>query len=154
MSRTCEWRDINHKAAAGRHRPPSSFRGAYISAPSSEKWNDDVRPRPPRTQLRRDAAPRRLVDCPRAHRPGPRQLRRLRDVGGVGQPLLRMGTVSLAVLLAAHPDHLVAALSRIPDTDFSRRLSRHLLLLSQGLLPGLLPRSGRLRGRRAAPRLQ
>src|SRR5206468_4620691 len=126
----------------------------YISAPSSEKWNDDVRPRPPRTQLRCHLAPRRLVDRPRPHGAGPRQLRRLRDMGGLGQPLLRMGAVPLPVLLTADPDDLVAALSRIPDPDFSRRLSRHLLLLSQSLLPGLLPRSGCLRRRRAAPRLQ
>src|SRR5207247_8553980 len=114
--------------------------------------NADVRPRPPRTQLRCHLAPRRLVDRPRPHGAGPRQLRRLRDMGGLGKPLLRMGTVSLPVLLAADPDDLVAALSRIPDSDFSRRVSRHLLLLSQGLLSGLLPRSRRLRRRRAAPR--
>src|SRR5207244_9904700 len=126
----------------------------YISAPSSEKWHDDFGPRPARTQLGRDAPPRRLVDRPRAHGVGPRQLRRLRDLGGLGQPLLRMGTLSLALLLAADPDDVVAALSRIPDPDFSRCLSRHLLLLSQGLLPGVLPRSRRLRRRRAAPPLQ
>src|SRR6266516_3647642 len=100
----------------------------YISAPSSEKWNDNVRPRPARTQLGCDAAPRRLVDCPRAHGARPRQLRRLRDVGRLGEPVLRMGTVSLAVLLTPDPDDVVAALSRIPDPDLSRRVSRHLLL--------------------------
>src|SRR6266566_2576043 len=126
----------------------------YISAPSSEKWNDDFRPRPPGTQLRRHAAPRRLVDRARTHGAGPRQLRHLRDLGGLDQPLLRMGTVPLAVLLAADPDDVVAALSRIPDPGFPRRLSRNLLLLSQGLLPRLLPRSGGVRRGRAAPRLQ
>src|SRR5439155_13635471 len=125
----------------------------YISAPSSEKWHDDFAPRPARTQLGRDAAPRRLVDRPRAYRAGPRQLRHLRHVGRLGWKQVRMGTVSLTLLLAADPDDVVAALSRIPDPDFSRRLSRHLLLLSQGLLPGVLPRSRRLRRRRAAPRL-
>src|SRR5213078_2421337 len=125
----------------------------YISAPSSEKWNDDLRPRPPGTQLRRHPAPRRLVDRPRAHGAGPRQFRRLRDMGCLGQRQLRVGPLPVAVLLAADPDDVVAALSRISDPDFSRRLSRNLLLLSQGLLSGLLPRSRRLRRRRAAPRL-
>src|SRR5207247_6145560 len=126
----------------------------YISAPSSEKWNDDVRPRPPRTQLRCHLAARRLVDRSRTHGAGPRQLRRLRDMGGLGQPLLRMGTVPLAVLLAADPDDVVAAFSRLSDSDFPRRLPRHLLLLSQSLLPGVFPRSRRLWRGRAPTRLQ
>src|SRR6266576_3572172 len=126
----------------------------YISAPSSEKWNDNVRPRPPGTQFRRHTAPRCVVDGPRAHRAGPRQFRRLRHLGGLGQPLLRVGPLPVAVLLAADPDDLVAALARLSDPDLSRRVSRHLLLLSHGLLPGLLPRSRRLRRRRTAPQVQ
>src|SRR2546427_10486539 len=65
-----------------------------------------------------------------------------------------MGTVPLAVLLAPDPDDLVAALARFSDPDFPRRLPRHLLLLPQGLLPGVLPRSRGLRRRRATPRVQ
>src|SRR6266550_4080961 len=155
-----------HMIASGRKPAPGCSRRdlsfhvggeqvkVYISAPSSEKWNDDVRPRPPRTQLRCHLAARRLVDRSRTHGAGPRQLRRLRDMGGLGQPLLRVGPLPVAVLLAADPDDLVAALARLSDPDLSRRVSRHLLLLSQGLLSGLLPRSRRLRRRRAASRLQ
>src|SRR5262249_1054980 len=108
---------------------------------------------PAGTQLGRHAAPRRLVDRPRPHRPRPRQLRHLLDLGCVDQSLLRVGTVSVAVLLSPDPDDLVAAVTRVPDSRLSTRLSNDLFLLPQSLLPLVFPRPRRVRGGRAPPRL-
>src|SRR5580765_5926801 len=104
-------------------RPPSCSCPLIFPAPSSEKWNGNFRPRFTRTWLGRNAAPRRLVDSAGHHGHRPRQLRHLRDMGGLGRQSLRMGTVSLALLLAADSDYLVAAFTRIPDPDFPRGLS-------------------------------
>src|SRR5580693_9324808 len=61
-----------------------------------------------------------------------------------------MGAVHLPFLLSfnrcAAP--LVALVSRLVDSRRPARLSRHLLLLSQGLLSRLLPRSAGLRRQR------
>src|SRR6266850_7326739 len=155
-----------HKIPSGRKPAPGSSRTdlsfhvggeqvkVYISAPSSEKWNDDFRSRPARTRLRRDAAPRCVVDRTRADGARARQLRHLRHVGRLGRQKLRMGTIPVAVLLAADPDLVVAAVTRVPDSDFPRRIPRHLLLLSQSVLPRVLPRSRRVWRGRAAPRVQ
>ena len=63
--------------------------------------------------------------------------------GGPPGPLLH----DLPVLFPADRPALAARLDlpRVPDPLGARRLPGHLLLLPEGLLPGLLPRPGRLR---------
>src|SRR5687768_12268861 len=59
-----------------------------------------------------------------------------------------MGTIPLSVLFSALKTKLVALLTRAAHPRWSTRFSRHLLLLSQGLLPCVLSRSARVRGGR------
>src|SRR6267143_4991860 len=74
-------------------------------------------------------------------------------LGSVGQPELRVGAIPLAVLLAAVQAELVAAVTGVSHSWRAARVPRHVLLLPQGLLPGVFPRSSRVRRGRDPPRL-
>ncbi len=87
--------------------------------------------------------------------PAPRHPHLLRQLGRhPGQQLLRPSRrrrrLPLAVLLAAHHDPGLPLLARASDPSSADPLSRHLLLLPQGLLPLVLPRSAGVCGGRAA----
>ncbi|UUZ58011.1 hypothetical protein [Nocardioides sp. B-3] len=93
---------------------------------------------------------------------GVQRLRRLRDGARVHGPRLLLLALSLAVLLALSGRlrrgrlRLRAAVQGLPAVgradhpDLPAGLPDDLLLLPQGLLPGLLALAARLRGRRAA----
>src|SRR5205807_4793016 len=59
-------------------------------------------------------------------------------------------SVSFTLLFPANQAKMVAAIAGDSDSLGAARISRHLLLLSQSLLPRVLSRSARMRGRRVA----
>src|SRR6266487_4067544 len=62
-----------------------------------------------------------------------------------------MGSLPVAILFTSYQAQLVALLSRDSNSWWPVRLPRHLLLLSQGLLPIVLFRSAGLLGWRVSP---
>src|SRR5690242_3242441 len=103
-----------------------------------------------RGALCRYAAAGCLVDGNPACGPASRNLWYLCNLARVRRRLLRLGTLSFPLLLAAHRSAapLLASLSRASDPGVSLGISHHLLLLPQGLLSGLFHGSARLRRRR------
>src|SRR5262249_9303192 len=80
----------------------------------------------------------------------------VRNASGIRRQVLRVGPVPFPVLLAAdrRQPSLVETFPRAADSRWTAQLPRHLLLLSQSLLPSILRRSPVMRGRRATAFLQ
>src|SRR5215475_7726129 len=99
---------------------------------------------------RRNRAPRFLVGGDSAGGGGARRIRRLRDGPSLRRQAVFLWPVPFAVLFPADRSRppLVAALAGAPDPGRPARLPSHLLLLPQGVLPRLFPRSSGLRGGR------
>src|SRR5262249_3078986 len=89
-----------------------------------------------------------MVGC--AARPGPRARDPdpLRALGGIPGQELSGGGLPLAAVFAAHHGRLVPVLARVPHSPPTGAVPRHLLLLSQGVLPLLLSRSAGVRRQR------
>src|SRR5258706_294113 len=85
-----------------------------------------------------------------------RWIRNLRHVARVRRSILRMGTLSFAVLFTAdrRASSLVEAFTGVADFGRTARLSRYLLLLSESILPRVFSRSSGLRGQRNKTELQ
>src|SRR5262249_48703122 len=110
-------------------------------------------PRHTAHRLRGHRAPRSLVGSAASAGTPACDADLLRELGGVSGEQLPGRRLPVAALLAAHQGELVPLLPRLPDSSAPDPLPRYLLLLSQGLLPLVSPRSTGVR-RVRVPRLQ
>src|SRR5215467_11552721 len=101
--------------------------------------NGDVSCSQPHFTTWRNPASRRLVARTSSGHYSLRRLRHLRHAPRLRRQILRMGSLSFSVLFASAFSSLVEAVSRAAHSRRTSRLPSHLLLLSQSLLPRLLP---------------
>ena len=151
----CEVSGVAARAVTGVARREGGRRAREYDTPGSEAGSGRAGRGAGRAR-RPHAAPRPLVAQPGGHRGVPHRLRRLRHLGRLPELALlrgggrRTGTSSRPCTPPASPPaacrgaggsfahHLVDVVARAAGPHHPGRVPAHLLLLPQGLLPGLL----------------